>query len=264
MADYMRTVVQKLNGDNYSIWSQKMELLLIREDLWDVVKENAPTPIDTAWAKKDDRARATIGLLIKDNQLVHIQDAESAKAAWTKLKEHHQKASLSNVIHLYKRVFKLRLPEGGDMEEHVSELLTLINKLTALGEVLKDKLKASLLLSSLPDSYSTLITSLESRCEDDFTLDFVKGRLIDEYRRRKESQGMENCRETALKTVYKKNHQGNREKEQKTCFCCKKDGHFKKDRFKHKTWKAKQQKNDKANKVSEQLKPSDDVAFMGK
>ena len=70
------------------------------------------------------------------------------------LKEHHQKATVSSTIFLYKRIFRLRLPEGGDVENLVSELLTLTNKLAALGEDLKDKLKASLLLSSLPDSYS--------------------------------------------------------------------------------------------------------------
>lgn len=78
------------------------------------------------------------------------------------------------MIFLYKRVFKLRLSEDGNMENNISELLTLTNKLSELGEKLKDKLKASLLLSTLPDSYSAMITSLESRSESDFTHDFVK------------------------------------------------------------------------------------------
>ena len=150
-----------------------MELLLIREDLWDVIKEMMPVPVDNSWSKRDAKARATIGLLVEDNQLLHMQGATTAREAWKKLKEHHQKATLSSTIFLYKRIFRLLLPEGGDVENHVSELLTLTNKLAALGEELKDKLKASLLLSSLPDSYSGLITSLESRNETDFTLDFV-------------------------------------------------------------------------------------------
>ena len=82
-----------------------------------------PAPVDNSWTKKDAKARATIGLTVEDNQLLHMQGATTARQAWEKLKEHHQKATLSSTIFLYKRIFRLRLPEGGDVENHVSELL---------------------------------------------------------------------------------------------------------------------------------------------
>ena len=34
------------------------------------------------------------------------------------------------------------------------------------------------LLCSLPDSYSTLVTTLEGRAEDDLTVDYIRGKLI--------------------------------------------------------------------------------------
>ena len=114
---------------------------------------------------------------------------------------------------------------------------------------MKDKLKASLLLSSLPDSYSGLITSLETRNETDFTADFVKERVIDEYKRRKEGQGSESSSEAALKTVFKKPVQG---KGQKECFFCKRMGHFKKDCSQYEKWKTGKDKQDKDNKVTEE------------
>lgn len=66
------------------------------------------------------------------------------------------------------------------MEEYISTMLDLVNKLTALGEKLIDHLVVAMLLSSLLESYSTLITALESRAEKELTLDLVKGKLIDE------------------------------------------------------------------------------------
>ena len=39
MADYLRTSIEKVNSENYSIWSHKIELLLIREDAWDGIEE---------------------------------------------------------------------------------------------------------------------------------------------------------------------------------------------------------------------------------
>ena len=52
--------IQKLNSDNYSVWSYKVELLLTKEKLWDVIKYEKPEPVTTAWSQKDDEARATV------------------------------------------------------------------------------------------------------------------------------------------------------------------------------------------------------------
>ena len=43
------------------------------------------------------------------------------------------------------------------------------------------------MLSSLPDSYGTLITALETRPEEDLTKELVKNKLLEEYSRRMES-----------------------------------------------------------------------------
>jgi hypothetical protein len=71
------------------------------------------------------------------------------------------------------------------MEQHVTKMQDLVYKLTALGEEIKNHLFVAMLLSSLPETYSTLITALESRPDTELTLGFVKGKLIDEYKRRK-------------------------------------------------------------------------------
>ncbi|KAK2574746.1 hypothetical protein KPH14_013035, partial [Odynerus spinipes] len=127
-----------------------MELLLIKDKVWDVIKETAPATADAKWLEKDDQARATIGLLVEDNQLIHIRHAKTAREAWDSLKSYHQKATLSSKIFLLKRICRLTLAEGGNMEDHITEMLDLVNKLTALGEELKDNLVAAMLLSSLP------------------------------------------------------------------------------------------------------------------
>lgn len=255
MSDFARFNLPKLNGENYSIWSKKVEMLLIKDRLWCVLSKIPPTdPKELeAWNEKDDQARATIGLLIEDNQWVHIEGAGTAKEAWSKLKDHHQKATLSNVVYLYRKMFQLRLPEGGDMENHISELLTYSNKLCQLGEKIDEKLKAALLLSSIPDSYSALISSLESKSEDEFTLDFVKGRLMDEFKRRKNNEsGPEDSSESALKAKF---GNGNRSNNQSNlCFFCEKPGHIKSKCLKFKAYKKKKAEEDKANKVTTKSK----------
>ena len=125
-------------------------------------------------------------ILVEDSQVIHIIDVTTAKEAWKIFTEYNQKSSLSRNIYLRKKIFKLSLSEKGNMEEHIIEFPSLKNQLAFIGKKFDDDDLPAMLLSSLPDSYSTLVTTLENRPEKETTLDFAKGKLIEEYRRRKE------------------------------------------------------------------------------
>lgn len=259
MADNTRVTITKLNNENYQVWKYKVELLLVKEDLWNVVSEEPPAEPDAAWKRKDGQARATIGLLVEDNQFIHIREKTNARDTWNALKTYHQKATLTSKVYLLKRICSLKLTDDGNMEDHINNMLDLVNKLTALGEQLMDHLIVAMMLSSLPDSYNTLITALESRAEEDLTLDLVKGKLIDEYKRRKATGTIGESSESALKTSKEsKEKSGNQE-----CFFCKKRGHQKKDCYKYKKWK---QNKEKANQATENPHKKDnksgDVCFL--
>ncbi|KAK2578972.1 hypothetical protein KPH14_002452 [Odynerus spinipes] len=117
-----------------------MELLLIKEDLWDIVQKPKPENANDAWNKLDGKARATMGLMIEDNQLQHIKREVTAKGMWDALRKYHEKSTLTSKVFLLKRLCSLKLSETGDMEEHINNLLNLVDKLTALGETLGDHL----------------------------------------------------------------------------------------------------------------------------
>lgn len=51
------------------------------------------------WVRADEEAFSIIGLSVDDDQIVHIRH-ESSLGAWTKLKNYHENASMSNEIHL--------------------------------------------------------------------------------------------------------------------------------------------------------------------
>lgn len=69
----VKSCIKKLNGENYQIWKYKLELLLMKEDLWDTISCDKPDNAPASWISKDGKARATIGLLVEDSQLVHLQ-----------------------------------------------------------------------------------------------------------------------------------------------------------------------------------------------
>lgn len=92
------------------------------------------------------------------------------------------------------------------MNHHINNILTLKDKLYAIGEEIADSHIVALLLCSLPHSYDPLFTVLEARSESDLTLEFVKSKLTDEFRHRCENKNTNsNTRETRYEVINKNN-----------------------------------------------------------
>src|SRR3984885_14576424 len=228
--------ILKLNNRNYQTWKFKVELLLVKEDLWDTISKETPDPVTDAWKTKDGKARASIGLLVEDNQLHIIRKQTTAKGSWEELRKYHQKATLSSKVNLLKKLCALRLTEHGDMANHLAEMENVTDQLTSLGETLAEHLMVAFFLSSLPDSYATLITALESRPEEDLTVELVKNKLLEEYSRRESNSSIQADQgQRVLKTT----KQERDSKTVLTCYFCKKPNHVKKDCRKYIQWKSK-------------------------
>jgi len=207
-----------------------MELILIKDAVWEVVRDDLPAIQTAAWKRKDDKARANIGLLVDDNQFVHIKKATSAKESWTILKNRHEKPTLSNKISLLKRICNLKMEESDDMESHVNEMNDLVEQLTNLGEELKENLVVAMLLRSLPDSYDTLINVLENKPEEELTVEFIVGKLVDEFKKRMETKShLDNSNENSILKISNGRRQfhGN-------CTYCQKFGHIRANCFAYK------------------------------
>ncbi|KMQ93432.1 gag polyprotein [Lasius niger] len=116
------------------------------------------------------------------------------------------------------------MEESGNMDDHLTNLTDLFQKLTDLGEELSNSSIVGIILSSLPRSYDTLVTVLETRPEADLTLSLVQSKLLAEYNRRKEVDGIGGG-EAVLKTTDRNT----------TCFFCKKNGHMKRNCMRYKT-----------------------------
>lgn len=105
----VKSRIERLGESNYQIWKIKIELLLIKEDLWDVVYKEIPATKTAEWLKSDGKARAVIGLLVDDNQLLVIKNLTTARDYWLTLKKIHEKTSLCNKVFLLKRLCRMQL-----------------------------------------------------------------------------------------------------------------------------------------------------------
>lgn len=232
MSEAMKYTFTKLNNSNYFAWKFKMQLLLAKEKSWKVISDAAPSPVTEEWRNKDQLAYATIGLNVEDDQLVHIRSAKTAVEAWNSLKAYHEKNTTNSKFRLLKSVMAMRLDDGGDMETHVLRINEAFQQMTDLGITMEpDDWKVAVLLGSLPDSYDNLVTALESRPEADLTSSLVQSRLIDEFKRRQYKESSSSG-DAALKI----GGGGERGSNQRECFFCHSNGHFKRDCMKYKEW----------------------------
>lgn len=152
---------------------------------------------------------------------------------WTALKAAHELDTVTNRISLYKQISSLKMKENDDVENHLNEFVSLIQKLTDLGAETDDEWKIGMLFSSLPPSYSTLGTALEARKSDELTWSLIHSKIIDESIRRKrlnEQDEQEKHDEKVAEKVYKLTSKLH-------CHLCKKDNHTMASCIKLKHWK---------------------------
>lgn len=268
MEDKGSAKIVKLNNSNYSNWKFKMELLLLKKNLWKKViigrrpaavpTSNAnPTPKNAdalnQWDEVDDQARGTIGLSVEDDQLIHIRDKKTAKEVWTALKDYHEKNTLTNKVHLMRTICSLKLENGGNVVNHINSMRDTFMKLRDIGQdELSESWSVAMLLSSLSSEYDSLVTALESRNEEELTFGLVQNKVIAEYERKlRGGQSSNTSSDSVLKTVAKVS----------LCFFCKKSGHQKQNCLKYKQWMQKQtnRNDDKAKHVPVKEEPSTKV-----
>lgn len=206
----------KLNNNNYQAWQFSVKMLLIREDLWDYVSPGvSPDPVTDLWRKGDQKAIATIALLVEDNQHFLIQNTITAKSTWEALQKYHSKATLTSKISLLKKVCNKQYKNGDDMEKYLFEFDELFAKLGNAGKQLDEDLKVALILRSLPENFDSLCVALEARQDEDLKLEMIRGKLIDHVQKTKETE--DGDIEKAMRASANK----------LKCFYCDKEGHIK-------------------------------------
>lgn len=84
--------IDKLDSEDYAVWSVKMKSILVHSDLWGVTsgnivkREDANPQQQAEFDRKDEKALATITLSVKSSEINLIKNCEALKISWDKLK----------------------------------------------------------------------------------------------------------------------------------------------------------------------------------
>lgn len=218
-------------------------MYLIKEDLWDVVAEEVPDGMDARdMMRKRTKALSAIVLGVETDQLVLLRDATTGRNAWNILKEHHQQTTVSSQMRCLKCLFQLRLAKGGDMQKHVHKIFELVNELKDKGVNIDDKIVVSFMLASMNEDYEHLVTAIEAWSEDRLVPSIVKGKLIEEWRKKNDSGMLGGA--VAFQGAVPKN----------LCYFCDEPGHFKRDCALLKEKKKNMTENNKESAKSDRYK----------
>jgi len=125
--------------------------------------------------------------------LTHFAHLDNAFDAWQVLSRKYERSTFGSKLHY----------RSGSMNNHIDAIMEVVSLLR--GRPLEDEEIVAVLLVSLPESYSGLVTALEGRDEVDLTVEYVTGKMLDKYQRRMESgESGNNNAEVALQSAVAK------------------------------------------------------------
>lgn len=234
-----------------------MDLLLEEKDLKVYVEKSLETIIaenndvlvtaDTVRIR-EKKCKSLLAQAINDEQLQYVMDKATAKEMYEALVAMFQRKSITSQLLLRRRLLTMKF-NGNDMNEHFVQFDKLIREIKLAGAKLEEMDIVVNLFLTLPKAYDGMVTSLESMDEKKLTLDYVKGRLLDEFA--KKNGGASHSKSDSASAM-------NADNPNVTCHGCGKKGHIK-SRCRSRKWKkqnSESKKNSSANCASED-KPKD-------
>lgn len=210
--------VEKLDNDNYSVWSVKMKYFLVSKDMWSAVEGNA------ANAEKDAKALAMIGLSVKNHHLPTINECKTAKEAWEKLSAMFKAATTTRLIKLLRELNGLQKETGETMAMYINRSKSLMHELLDVGHDVKPKEMASRLLAGLPVEFDTLVTILEG--QEVLDLDVVVMRLMEVAAKNEKARSSV---DNVSAFFAKKGGNDKKSDDNRRCWVCGEKGHISRD-----------------------------------
>lgn len=236
--------IQKLsifNGKNFSNWKFRIQILMKEHGVESFVTKSTEEhadivigPNDSAEAqaeknkkkeeltKKENKCHSMIIQRICDEYLEYVKDKATPKEVWSTLIATFERKGMANRMFLRRKLLKLEMTDNEDLESHLLNFNTILRDLKSAGAKMEDEDVICQLLLSLPKTYDPVVTAIETMKTEELTIEFVKGRLLDDNIKRKTNNTGEDgemvSKQIAMTGVVKKDV---------ICYLCGKRGHYK-------------------------------------
>ncbi|KAH9729490.1 hypothetical protein KPL70_009367 [Citrus sinensis] len=153
--------IEKFDGKiNFGMWRREVMDALIQINLNVVLKNKRHLYDEEIWDRMNEKACGQIRSCLTNEVKYLVKDKECVMTLWRTLEEKYLLKSPENRLHAMSQVYDFRMKPGVSMHDHVSRFKKLLADLKNLDEDIKDKVKAMILLHSLPEEYSHFVTTL--------------------------------------------------------------------------------------------------------
>jgi hypothetical protein len=214
MAEDARNAVELLDHDNYGPWSMRMEFLLEAKGLGGCIDGTA----SVQGSEKDRKARALIGLHVKEHHLATVNECKTAKEAWDTLATLFKARTNARKLQLRKELSDLKMAPMESLAKYFARAKTLYKDLNAAGHKVEEMDVVFSILAGLPLQYKTIVDILvTSGTTVDLTFSNTFSKLIV-----KEVENNGGKTEEESSAFVAKQGGDNR-----VCYHCGKKGHFK-------------------------------------
>eukprot|EP00253_Pinus_taeda_P006955 PITA_06955 len=214
--------VEKFNGQKFSLWKMQMEDYLYQKDLYLPLGGKTKMPIgmtDEEWNLLDRKALGIVRLCLAASVAFNISKETMIEDLIKALEKLYEKPSASNKVFLMKRLFNMKMLEGGSVADHLNDFNTITK------------------------SWNGLVMAISNSVSGSSTLKFddVVGAILGEEMRQKssgETSGNALSVELRGREMERGKSLGYRSKSRKgrsksrsgiVCWKCGKKGHLKKD-----------------------------------
>lgn len=197
--------VPLFDGGNYDNWRFRLEVLLDEKGLLSFVEQDVHTRLleapTTSEEEKDKKSReeANAKLLqrdkyckrliissIADSQLEYCKGKTSSYEVWKELESTFRRKGIANQLQVRKTMLSMsHNPNVETLEQHFLKFDSCVRNLKSAGGNMEDMDLICHLLLTLPVEYNMVVTAIETLPNENLTLSFVKGRLLDEETKRK-------------------------------------------------------------------------------
>lgn len=180
--------IKPFNGEKYSVWKFRVRALLSELNILKVVDEEIPVEVDDTWKQADRSAMSVLIKHLGDSFLKYAAGDVSAHAIFQNLGAIYERRSLASQLAAHKRLITLKLLSEMTLSSHFIVFDEIVSQLFAAGAKMEEMNKVVYLLQTMPSSYNSVITAIETMSDDTLSLAFVKNKLLDfEIKLRNES-----------------------------------------------------------------------------
>ena len=134
----------------------------------------------------DRKAISLIRPTLAKNVAFNISNCTTTIEVLETLTNMYQKPTATNKVFLMRNLFNLKMSEGANVVDHVNQINVLLTQLSSVEINFDDELRALILLSSLPESWEQVATSVSSSIgHGKLKWDDIRDLIISEEIRRK-------------------------------------------------------------------------------